>query len=113
MKYCFLFNSWFASKRSDEATMDVGADIIVKVSTNTKKKLKDHISNLKKDWPEGSYLLLKRNYMVPRYRPLISVGYNYNYRKVPSFIAVEDSGSIKYGITYLSKYPYHFSYVAI
>ena len=49
--------------------------------------IKDIIRNLTKDWPGGSYLVLKKKYMVPRDRPLIDIGYKYNMRKVIYYIA--------------------------
>lgn len=36
MKDCFISESWFVSKRSDEAAMDVGAEIISMFKTNIK-----------------------------------------------------------------------------
>ena len=62
--------------------MDVGAEIIGMVKTNKKLLFKDAIDNLKNDWPGGSHIVLKRNYVGPRYRPLISIEYNNNYQKV-------------------------------
>ena len=35
-RYCFLFGSWFSSKKSEEYAMDVGADIIGMVKTDKK-----------------------------------------------------------------------------
>ena len=32
----FLFNSWFASKKAAEAAMELGAELIGMVKTNTK-----------------------------------------------------------------------------
>ena len=51
--------------------------------------------------------------MVPRVRPLIAIGYKYNTQKVLSFIVTETTASTQSGLTYLSNYPDHFSYVAI
>ena len=42
-KYCFLFDSWFASKKAAETAMEVGADLISIVKTNTKGFCKDTI----------------------------------------------------------------------
>ena len=53
-KDCFLFGSFFPSKRSAEAVMDVGADMIGMVKTNTKGLCKETIENLTKDWMGGS-----------------------------------------------------------
>ena len=43
--------------------MEVGADFIGMVKTNTKVFCKETIEKLTKDWPGGSYLLLKSNPM--------------------------------------------------
>ena len=51
--------------------------------------------------------------MVPGVRPLITIGYKQNARKVLSFIFTDNSGSTKTGIPYLSKYPDQFTNVAI
>ena len=52
-------------------------------------------------------------HMVPGVILLISIGYNYNVRKVLSFIVKYNAGSTQAGIYYLSKYPNQFSNVAI
>ena len=83
----FLIDSWFCSKRSAEAVMDVGANMVGIVKINTKGFCKDTIENLKKYWPRCSYLVLKRKSVVPRDRPLISIGCKYNTRKVLFFIS--------------------------
>ena len=44
---------------------------------------------------------------------LIAIGYKYNNQEVLSFITTVVAGSTKAVITGLSKYPYHFSNVAI
>ena len=64
-KDCFLFDNWFSSKKLKEAVMNVGADIICMVKTNKKLFCKDTIENLTKDWPGGSYLVLRSKPMVP------------------------------------------------
>ena len=93
--------------------MEIGSELIGTVKTNTKVFCKETIENLTKDWPGGSYLVLRSKPMVPGYRPLIAIGYKYNARKVLSFIVTENAGSTKTGITYLSKYPDQFTNVAI
>ena len=57
--------------------------------------------------------MLRSKPMVPRYRPLIAIGYKYNARKVLSFIVTDNTMSKKTGIPYLSKYPEQFTNVAI
>ena len=64
-KYCFLFDSWFDFKKAAEAAMELGVDLIGMVKTNTKGFCKETIEKLTKDWPGGSYLLLRSNPMVP------------------------------------------------
>ena len=51
--------------------------------------------------------------MVPGDRSLIAIGYKYNVWKVIYFIAIDNAGSTKTGIPYLSKYPDQFTNVAI
>ena len=112
-KDCFLFDSWFALKKAAEAAMELGADFIGMVNTDTKGFYKEKIEKLTKNWPGGPYLVLRSKPMVPRGRPLISIGYKYNARKVLSFIVTENVGSTKTGIPYLSKYPDQFTNVSI
>ena len=83
------------------------------VKTNTKGFCKETIENLTKDWPGGSYLVLRSKPMVPGGRPLIDMGYKYNTRKVLTFIVTDNAGSTNTGIPYLSKYPDQFTNVSI
>ena len=55
--------------------MEFCAELIGMVKTKTKVLCKDTIDELTKDWPGGSYLVLRRKSMVPRDRPLIYIGY--------------------------------------
>ena len=66
--------------------MDVDSDIIGIVKTNTKVFCKYSVEKMTKDWPGGSYLVLKRSYTVPGNIPLISIGYKYTAQKVHCFI---------------------------
>ena len=93
--------------------MELGAGLIGMVNTNTKGFCKETIEKLTKDWPGGSYLVLRSKPMIPGGRPLIDIGYKYNARKVLSFIVTDNSGITKTGITYLSKYPDQFTNVDI
>ena len=112
-KDCFLFDSWFPSKKAAEAAMELGAELIGMVKTNTTGLCKEKIEKLTKNWPGGSYLVLRSKPMVPGGRPLIAIGYKYNARKVLSFIVTDNAGSTKTGIPYLSKYPDQFTHVYI
>ena len=53
-KDCFLFDSWFASKKAAEYAMEMGAELIGTVKKNTKGFCKETIEKLTKDWPGGS-----------------------------------------------------------
>ena len=82
--------------------MQVGAETIGMVKKNKKGLCKYVIENPTNDLPVDYYLILKRNPMVPKDMPLIAIVYKYNSYKVRSFVATEDKGSTKYGITCLS-----------
>ena len=51
--------------------------------------------------------------MVPRDRPIISIGYKYNLQKVIYFIVKDNAGITKIGIPYLSNYSEQFTNVPI
>ena len=93
--------------------MVIGAEFIGTVKTNTKGFCKETIKNLTKDCPGVSYLVLRSKPMVPGDRPLITIGYEYNARKVLYFIVTDNIGITENGIPYFSKYPYQFTNVAI
>ena len=44
--------------------MDVGAELICMVKTNTKIFCKETIENLTKDWPGGAYIVLRNKPMA-------------------------------------------------
>ena len=71
------------------------------------------LEKLMKDWPGGSYLILKS---TPRFldeRLLLAIGYKYHSRKVLGFIATEGYGSTKPGDPYLSRFPDIYSNVSV
>ena len=109
----FLFDSWFASKKAAEAAMEICAELIGMVKTNTKGLCKETIEKLTTNWPGGSHLVLRSKPVVPGGRTLIAIGYNYNAQKVLYFIVTDTAGSTKTGIPYLSKYPDQFANVSI
>ena len=74
---CLIFDSWFASKKAAESAMVIGAELIVMVKKNTKGFCKETIEKLTKDFPGGSYLMLRSKPMVPGNRPRIAIGYKY------------------------------------
>ena len=93
--------------------MELGAELIGMVKTNTKGFCKETIEKLTKYFPGGFYLVLRRKPMLPGGWPLIAIGYKYNARKVLYFIVMDNAGSRNTGIPYLSKYPDQFTNVSI
>ena len=71
--------------------MELGAEFVGMAKTNTKGFCTEKIEKLTKNWPGGSYLVLRSKPMVPGGRPLIAIGYKYNAQNVLSFI-VTDNG---------------------
>ena len=70
----FIFDFWFSSKKSEKAALDIGADMIGVVKINTKVFCKNTIEKLTKDWPGGSYFVLRSKPMVPGGMSLIVIG---------------------------------------
>ena len=66
-----------------------------------------------KDWPGGSYLVLKSTPRFPGESPLLDIGYKYNSNKVLGFIATEGAGSTEPGDPYLSCFPDIYSTVSV
>ena len=63
------------------------------------------LEKLMKDFPGGSYTVIN---ITPRFtdeRPLLAIGYKYNYRKFLGFIATEGDVSNEPGDPYLSRLP--------
>ena len=98
-------DSWFSSVKTDEGVAAVGVDYCRPVKTSHKGFCLATLEKLIKDWPGGSYLVLK---ITPRFtgeRPLPSIGYKYNYRNILGFIATEGAGSTEPGDPYFSCFP--------
>ena len=93
--------------------MEFGAKFIGTVRKNTKKLGKEIIEKLTKDWPGGSYLMLRSKTIVPGVWPLIYIGYNYNAWKFLTFIVTDSARITQAGPPHLSKYPDQFTNVAI
>ena len=66
-----------------------------------------------KYWPGGSYLVMKSTTIFPGERPLLAIGYKYNFSKFLGFIATEGAGSTERGDPYLSRFPKMYSNVSI
>ena len=73
------------------------------VKANKKVFCKENIENFIKDWPGGSYLMLRSKTVVPWGRPLIAIRYRYNAQKVLCFIVTDNTGNTQAVLTYLSK----------
>ena len=62
------------------------------------------LEKLMKYWSVVSYLVINNTPIVPGGRPLISIRYKYNSRKVLGFISTEAVGSTEPGYLYLSSF---------
>ena len=69
--------------------MSEGVDYCGPVKRSHKGFNLDPSEKLMKDGPLGSYLVMKSTQRVPGVRPLMSIGYNYNYRKLIGFITTK------------------------
>ena len=56
---------------------------------------------------------MKSTQRVPGGKPILAIGYKYNYRKILGFIATEGYGSTEPGDTYLSLFPEIYSNVSV
>ena len=71
------------------------------------------LENLTKYWPGGSYLVMKSTPRVPGGRPLLDIGYKYNFRKVLGFIGTGGARITAPGNSYLSCFPDIYSNASI
>ena len=101
----YFANSWFSSAKTAEEMAASGVDYCRPVKTSYKGFCLDTLEKLMKDWPGGSYLVLKSTPRFHGERPLLAIGYKYNSRKVLGFIAIEGAGSTEPGDPYLSRFP--------
>ena len=90
-----------------------GVDYCGPVKTRHKGFCLATLEKLMKDWPGGSYLVLKSTPIFPSESPPLAIGCKYNYRKVLGFIATEGSGSTEPGDPYLSRFPDIYSNVSV
>ena len=92
--------------------MAAGFDYCGPEKTRQKGFCLSTLENLMKDWPGGSYLVMKSNPRVPGGRALLAIWCKYNSRKVLGFIATEGAVITEPGDTYLYLSPdsyYNFS----
>ena len=78
----YFADIWFSSVKITDETMASGVDDCGRVKTIHKGFCLDTLEKLMKDWPGGSYLVMKSTPRVPSEIPLLVIGYNYNYRNV-------------------------------
>ena len=71
------------------------------------------LENLMKDWPGGSYLVLKSTPIFHGEIPLLDIGYKYHSRNVLGFISTEGAGSTEPGDPSLSRFPGIYSNVSV
>ena len=71
------------------------------------------LEKLMKDFPVGSYIFMKSTPIFTGGRPLLSIGYKYNSRKVLGFIATEGTGVTETGYPYLSRLPDFYPNVSV
>ena len=102
-KDCFLFDNWFVSKKAAEAAMEVGANFIGMVKTNTKVFCKETIEKLTNNFLGVYYPMFRSKPMVTGGRRLICIGYKYNKWVVMYFVFTDEPGRTNAGIHYLSK----------
>ena len=103
----------FSSVKTAEEAMAVGVNYYVPVKTSHKVFCLATLENLTKYWLGGSYIVMKSNKRVPSGRPLLEIGYTYNYRKVLGFIDTEGDGSTEPGDPHLSHFPDIYSNVSV
>ena len=72
----FPVRKWISFKKSADAYASIGVNLISMVKKNTKGFCKAKIEGSAKDWPGGSYIVLRSKPMVPGERPLLAIGHN-------------------------------------
>ena len=82
-----------------------GVDYCGPAKTSHKDFCLAALEKLMKDWPGGSYLVLKSTPIFPGETPLLAIGYRYNSRKFLWFIDTEGYGSTEPGDPHLSRFP--------
>ena len=82
----YFAGSWLSSVKTSEKMAAAGADYCGLVKTSHKGFCLATLKELMKDWPGGSYLVLRITPIFPVDRPLLAIGYKYNSRKVLGFI---------------------------
>ena len=100
----YFADIWFISVETDKEEMTAGVDYCGPAKMIHKGFCLSTLEKLIKDFPGGSYLVMKITTRANIVRPLLAIGYKYNYRNVLGFIATEGDGSTEPGGTYLSHF---------
>ena len=100
--WTYFADSWFSGVKVSDEAMDMGVDYWVPVKMSHKGFWQTTLEKLTKEWPVGSYIVMKSNPRVPGDRPLMAIWYKYYSRKVLGFISTEGAGSTEPGDPYLS-----------
>ena len=74
----YFADSWFISVKTAKEMVATGVDYCGEVKTSHKGFFLATLEKLMKDWPGGSYLVLKSTPSFPGKRPLLAIGYKYN-----------------------------------
>ena len=93
----YFSESLFSGVKMVEEEMAEGIDCCGLVNTSHKGFCLSTLEKLTKEWPGGTYLVMKSIPRVPGDRPLTAIGYKYNSRKFLRFISTEGSGSTEPG----------------
>ena len=101
----YFADRWFGSVKTAEDAMAEGVDYFGTMKTGQHGYCLAKSEKFMKDFPGGSYLVMKITPRVPGEIPLLKIGYKHNSRKVLGFIAIEGAGSNEPGDHYLSRLP--------
>ena len=71
----YFSDSWFSSVKTAEEAMAAGVNYCGPVKTSHRVFCLATLENLIKDWPGGSYLVMKSTPKVPGGRPLLDNGH--------------------------------------
>ena len=113
MRDCFLFDSWFFSKKSDKEAASTGVDLIGLVKTNTKQFCKARIEVLKKELACHILHSVEEQAYGTRGKAATCYWLQVQLPEVPIIFSTSLAKSTTLGIPYLSKYPNQFYDVSI
>ena len=113
IKHTYFANIWFSSVKTAEEMAAAGVNYCGEVKTIHKGFCLATLEKFMKDWPGGSYLVLKSTPRFTGETALLAIGYKYNSMKVLGLIATEGDGSTEPGDPYLSRFPDIYSNVSV